>query len=218
MNDWIVTIGLLLDLFGALVLIAYQFTVKAHIDDDLIIKVYGNGWYTQRKHVRQRQQTVTGFSILGTGFLLQAIGSNTMLYESMSKLNDPQILGLLISFIGAFHISAAVFWMRYKNFRKTFHGDNKGMSMDLTDLEYKQSRKTLLGFLVFSVGILFQITDYFFLTFALPAIATILSLILAIGIPPIMGLFLFRDDRLKKLEDKAAQEEIAEEQAEKSAG
>ena len=207
------TVGLLLDLIGALILIVYQFKIRAHVDDNLIIKDYGHGWHTQVKHVRQRKQTVVGFSILSAGFILQAVGGNAMMYEFMSKLNDPQILGLLVSFMGAFHISAAVFLMRYKDLRKTCYGDNQGMSEDLIRFIFRQSRKTFIGFVVFSVGILLQVVDYFIPDFAIPTIATILILILASALPSILVLYLLNDGKMKELEKKANEEALAQEQA-----
>jgi len=139
-----------------------------------------------------------------------------MLYNLTSKLNDPQILGLLVSFVGAFHISAAVFLMRYKDLRKICYGDNEGLSEDLIRFIFRQSRKTFVGFVVFSVGILLQIIDYFFLGFSIPIIAVILILILAIALPAIVAPFLWNDSKMKDLEKKANDEEVAAEQEKKA--
>ncbi len=69
-------IGLILSLFGAIILIYPNLTSTRNVNDDFIISMDRvTGDFTQVKHEREKLINIWGLSLLATGFILQFAGT-----------------------------------------------------------------------------------------------------------------------------------------------
>lgn len=67
-------IGLVLNTLASAVLIYPYLNVVKSVEDDFILGMDKEGNYTQKKHLKDRQLGLIGFSLLITGFIFQIIG------------------------------------------------------------------------------------------------------------------------------------------------
>jgi len=67
-------IGLVIGMFGSVVLIRPYLTQSHFVDDDLIEKMdMKTGKFLQRKHLKEKKINIAGFLLLGIGFLFQFV-------------------------------------------------------------------------------------------------------------------------------------------------
>lgn len=67
-------IGLAFNTIASVIVLYPLLNTKKNVDDDYILSMDKKGNYTQKKHLKDRNVGILGFSLFALGFILQIFG------------------------------------------------------------------------------------------------------------------------------------------------
>ncbi len=121
-----------------------------------------------------------------------------------------QVVGLILDIVGAFFIVKSFVFKTPKSLAAESYGTdypNKeltaGMSGNLFRSFYKQAVEAKTGFVILALGFLGQIFGLLFPDLIIEQCLGIIIVLLAVGIPCILFIYLFQPLRLDKIEKEA---------------